>query len=46
MLGIDLKTPSAVEQKRPGYPTSFAALMVHVDIERDCEPWSRPHESR
>jgi len=37
MLGTHLKTPTAVEQKRPENPASFAALMVHVEIERDCE---------
>jgi hypothetical protein len=52
MLDTHSKTPTAVEQKRPEHPASFAALMVHVDIERDANkesssqsPWptgSRP----
>jgi nucleotide-binding universal stress UspA family protein len=37
MLGTHLKTPNAVGQTSPEYPASLAALMVHVDIDRDCE---------
>jgi nucleotide-binding universal stress UspA family protein len=37
MLGTRLKTPNAVEQTSPDFPASLAALMVHVDIDRDCE---------
>jgi nucleotide-binding universal stress UspA family protein len=37
MLGTHLKTPNAVEQTSPDFPASLAALMVHVDIDRDCE---------
>ncbi len=37
MLGRHLQTPIAVEPKSPGHTASFAALMVHVEIKRDCE---------
>jgi hypothetical protein len=37
MLGAHLQTPAAVDQMRRDHLASFAALMVHVDVDRDCE---------
>src|SRR5215510_4320944 len=38
MLSADVQTSSGVVQSKTEPPPSLAAVMVHVDLDHDCEP--------
>ncbi|HEY9360676.1 MAG TPA: hypothetical protein VIQ50_09590 [Xanthobacteraceae bacterium] len=38
MLSADVQRSDLIVQSKTAPPPSLAAVMVHVDLERDCEP--------